>query len=1134
MQSHTVSLSTRAPYHAPHLFSDEDIESILSPTSTDCWAAHVADIPLISSATGEFIYAGDFRSLLHAAVGDILLKRLRWDVVSQRLVSVAGSTPGVHIVIHQVATSAEEPLRTAMQQSGYEIPQTPDQIHCIHQSSFSSPNVSKLQATVKATVNSSSAGRPDKSKIAVIGASGRFPQAEDLPSFWNLLYEGRDVHKVVPPLRWDAKTHVDPTGKRKNTSATPFGCWLDHPELFDAKFFNISPREAPQIDPAQRVALLTAYEAIEQAGLVPGATSSTQKDRVGVFFGVTSNDWMETNSAQNIDTYFIPGGNRAFIPGRINYFFNFSGPSFSIDTACSSSLASMHAACNALWRGDIDTAIAGGTNVLTNPDFTAGLDKGHFLSRTGNCKTFDDGADGYCRGEGVATVILKRLEDAIADRDPIQSVILGGYTNHSAEAESITRPLIAAQKDIFRKILDGAGVDAYDVGYVEMHGTGTQAGDAAEIRSVVETFAPENARQKRNAEQPLYVGSAKANIGHGEAASGVASVVKLLLMMRNNIIPPHCGIKTKINHKFPQDLESRGVFIAKKPTPWKRPHDGIRKAFLNNFSAAGGNTALLLEDAPIETFDESRDRRSCHVVAISAKCAASLHGNVSALLSFLDNIQPNELPHLSWTTTARRMHHQHRVMVCGENVERIRAGLSRALEAREGASRPKSAPKVVFAFTGQGTVYPGMAKQIYEDVDSFRRDINRLDLTASNLGFPSFKSLFTAKRGDSSESAPVVSQLALVSLEIALGRLWMSWGIQPHSTVGHSLGEYAALNIAGVLSDTDTIYLVGKRAQLLQASCVRGTHTMLAIRASLSSVEEILAGEKFEVACINGPEDVVISGSGEEIRDAQLLLASSGVKASVLSIPYGFHSAQVDPILPQLEQAAQGVSFHAPLITVLSPLRADLVREKGLFGPNYISQHCRKAVDMLGAVNKAKESGIITDKTIVLEIGPQPVVSAMIKATVPQIQALPSLRRNMDTWEVTAQTISTLYTAGADILWMEYHRDFQSSHKVLQLPTYRWDLKPYWMQYVNDWSLRKGDPPLLQHVSSPGAAPIEANLPRLESTTIHKVVEEAVHDRQGRIIVESDISRPDLNPLVQGHKVNGVPLCTAVRMFPTF
>lgn len=445
---------------------------------------------------------------------------LRWDKLSHRLGSVAGAARGMPVVMHQIGVSAEGTVRAALKQGNSDAQFLLGHSRSSLQFDFSNTSTTKLQATAKTLSSSSPTGRPEKSKIAVIGASGRFPDAEDLTSFWELLYQGRDVHKVVPPLHWDAKTHVDPTGKSKNTSATPFGCWLERPELFDAKFFNISPREAPQIDPAQRLALLTAYEAIEEAGIVPGATPSTQKDRVGVFYGVTSNDWMETNSAQNIDTYFIPGGNRAFIPGRINYFFRFSGPSYSVDTACSSSLAAIHVACNALWRGEIDTAIAGGTNVLTNPDFTAGLDKGHFLSRTGNCKTFDDDADGYCRGEGIATVILKRLEDAIADKDPIQAVILGGYTNHSAEAESITRPFVGAQKDIFRKVLNGAGVDPYDIGYVEMHGTGTQAGDGAEMRSVLETFAPDNGRQKRSSEQTLYVGSAKVSQTNPDSADG--------------------------------------------------------------------------------------------------------------------------------------------------------------------------------------------------------------------------------------------------------------------------------------------------------------------------------------------------------------------------------------------------------------------------------------------------------------------------------------------------------------------------------------------------------------------------------------------------------------------------------------
>lgn len=533
-------------------------------------------------------------------------------------------------------------------------------------------------------------------------------------------------------------------------------------------------------------------------------------------------------------------------------------------------------------------------------------------------------------------------------------------------------------------------------------------------------------------------------------------------MLKHNVIPPHCGIKTKINHTFPTDLRERRVLIAKEPTPWKRPTNGIRKAFLNNFSAAGGNTALLVEDAPFYSMDMGHDTRSNHIIALSARSATALEGNITALLSFLDTMRPNELPYLAWTTSARRMHHPHRVMVYGDDVAKIKAKLLQALKAKEGSSRPKSAAKIVFAFTGQGAAYRGMAERLFEQISSFRSHINRLDQTARNLGFPSFKAFLTTSSEDVAEFTPVVSQLAITCLEMALARLWKSWGIQPHLVVGHSLGEYAALNVAGVLSESDTIYLVGKRAQLLEQHCQPGTHSMLAIKARLTDVHKILSGRTYEIACINGPEDVVISGSGEDIHKAQQVLGSSGIKATVLQIPYAFHSAQVEPILPALKEVAESVTYHAPVIPILSPLHASTVNEKGVFGAEYITRHCRETVNFQGAVNAARESGVLKEKSMVVEIGPQPVVSTMIKATAPDMQSLPSLRRNTDTWEVLSQTVSSLYTAGADLLWREYHRDFKSSHKVLSLPAYRWDLKAYWMQYVNDWSLRKGDAPLVQ------------------------------------------------------------------------
>lgn len=957
--------------------------------------------------------------------------------------------------------------------------------------------------------------RPEQSKIAIIGMSGRYPSAENNDEFWDLLLQGLDVHKEVPSLHWDSKTHVDTTGTKKNTSATPYGCWLENPAAFDARFFNMSPREAPQVDPAQRIALMTTYEAIEQAGIVPDATPSTYKDRVGVFYGVTSNDWMETNSAQNIDTYFIPGGNRAFIPGRVNYFFKFSGPSYSVDTACSSSLAAVHIACNALWRGDIDTAIAGGTNVLTNPDFTAGLDRGHFLSRTGNCKTFDDGADGYCRGEGVGTIIMKRLEDAISDNDPIKAVILGAYTNHSAEAESITRPHVGAQKAIFEKILNSSGVDPYSVSYVEMHGTGTQAGDAGEMSSVLNTFAP-TARPYRNKDQSLHIGSAKANIGHGEAVSGVTSLAKVLLMLENNTIPPHCGIKTQINKKFPIDMEERNVHIAKAAIPWTRTNDYPRRAFVNNFSAAGGNSAILVEEAPQEQDPEWADPRTHHTVAVSAKCAASLTGNIKSLLAYMDTMdgRPERIGQLSYTTTARRIHHLHRVMVSGSNISEINKKLNMALDEGAGATRPTSVPKAIFSFTGQGAQYVGMANRLFQEHPAFHDDMQRFNQISQTMGFPSILGLFEGKSGtDIRTFSPLATSLASVCMQMALSKLWRSWGIAPHAVVGHSLGEYAALNAAGVLSDADTIFLVGKRGELLEKMCTRHTHSMLVVRASLDAIRSVLRDTDFEVACINAPEETVVAGTNDHLNRLQQMLANKGFSGKIIAVPYAYHSAQVDSILDEYEVTAQGVIFNKPSIPVISPLLSEVVTENSTFNPHYLVRHCRETVDFLGAMQAATKSGIVTGNTFFIELGPHAIVTGLVKAIVgPKVRAFSTLQRNCNDWQVLTDVTTALYNSGLDFDWQEYQRPFKSSHKVLQLPAYAWNLKDYWMQYVNDWSLRKGDPPLISSSN------------KLESTTIHEVLEES----STKLVVQSDIARDDLSPLVQGHAVDGIPLCTPV------
>ncbi|KAF2637343.1 ketoacyl-synt-domain-containing protein [Massarina eburnea CBS 473.64] len=1097
------SIPVHGPYHAPHLYSEFDIGDIVAEISTDGSALQesIRILPSNKDTSGKH----NFTTILKDAVRQILLQPINWRSILDEIQSWIGEAGAQSFSVIPIGTTADQIIHNEFRQTSLRMLTSPTHPY-----------------TKSSSLTHSSSSTSKKPKLAIIGMSGRFPGAKDVDAFWDLLYQGLDVHKPVPPLRWDSNTHVDLSGSHKNTSATPYGCWLDNPAEFDARFFNISPREAPQIDPAQRLALMTAYEAIEQAGIVPDATPSTRRDRVGVFYGVTSNDWMETNSAQNIDTYFIPGGNRAFIPGRINYCFKFSGPSYAVDTACSSSLAGIHIACNSLWRGDIDTAIAGGTNVLTNPDFTAGLDRGHFLSRTGNCKTFDDSADGYCRGEGIGTVIIKRLDDALADNDPILGVILGAYTNHSAESESITRPHVGAQRAIFKKVLSQGGVDPYAVGYVEMHGTGTQAGDAGEMSSVLDTFAPSPSKvdRGRSTDQNLYIGSAKANIGHGEASAGVSSLMKVLLMMQKDTIVPHCGIKTKINHRFPTDLEQRNVNIALKPIEWKRNSDsaGSRYVFVNNFSAAGGNSALLLEDAPLGT-DLSKlspDTRSHHVIAVSAKNGVSLQGNLRSLLECLNKNSNISLPQLSYTTTARRIQHPHRVMLFGATVKDIRAQAMTVLNDNKGLTRPKSAPKVIFTFTGQGALYPGMGQQFFENFSVFRLEMLRLDQLGRSLGFESMLPVIESTAVDMSSFSPVAVHLASVCMQICLSKLYKTWNITPMAVTGHSLGEYAALNVSGVLSDVDTLYLVGTRATLIQAKCTRDTHAMLVIKGSEEDVRKILNNSKDEFACFNSPIETVLAGSNDRISTVKSLLGNSGILSTILKVPYAFHSSQLDPILADLQESANTVTFSHPNIPVICPLHGDVVHEAGHFNPEHLAKHAREPVNMMKALISAQNENLINASTIMLEIGPHPAISSMVKATLgPQTEALASSQRGRGLWQTLGPTLGKLYCAGAEIHWAEYHRDFKASHKVLSLPAYSWDTKDYWIQYVNDWSLRKGDPPL-----------ISINTTKLESTTIHNIVEESGDSRKTRIVVEADITRKDLSPLVQGHEVDGIPLCT--------
>lgn len=1107
-ESKPMRVPIHGPYHAMHFYDDRDMNRILESWPREKFANYIPRIPVLSSESGKPFEADNLEGLLKMVLEEILRRQLRWDKVIDSCSSALKSTTS-KCTLYPVSSSATQSLYTSLKKSGISELEVD----------------STIGEMKKDSENDNSSGRAEQSKIAIIGLSGRFPEAQDTEAFWDLLYKGLDVHREVPAERWDVKAHVDLEGNTRNTSKVQYGCWINEPGLFDPRFFNMSPREALQADPAQRLALLTAYEAFEMAGFIPDSTPSTQKNRVGVFYGMTSDDYREINSGQDIDTYFIPGGNRAFTPGRINYYFKFSGPSVSVDTACSSSLAAIHVACNSLWRNECDSAVAGGVNILTNPDNHAGLDRGHFLSRTGNCNTFDDGADGYCRADGIGSIVLKRLEDAQADNDPIYGVISGAYTNHSAEAVSITRPHAGAQAFIFDKLLNENDYDPKEISYIEMHGTGTQAGDAVEMKSVLDVFAPDYCRGPN---QSLHLGSAKSNIGHGESASGVSALVKVLLMMQKNMIPPHCGIKSKINHNFPTDLAQRNVHIALKPTPWNRPAGGKRKTFINNFSAAGGNTALLMEDGPLRE-RTGKDPRTIHPVVVSARSQSALKNNIAALVQYIDqnknlfNVNEfNLLGDLSYTTTARRIHHPYRIAAAGSTLEEIRNALNSSANREDFSPVTAAAPGIGFVFTGQGAQYAGMGKELFENNSQFRANIEHLDRIAQSQGFPTIMPLIDGSV-PVEELSPVATQLGTTCLQMALTKFWTSMGVSPTFVLGHSLGEYAALNASGILTTSDTIYLCGRRAQLLTEQCKVGTHAMLAVKSSVAQVKQFLDDDSTEVACINAPNEIVISGAIDKIDQLAEKLSSEGFKATKLKVPFAFHSAQVEPILEGLAGLAKGVTFHKPTIPFVSALLGDVLdgENSEVIGPSYLTRHCRETVNFLGALEATRHAKLMNERTLWVEIGSHPVCSGMVKSTFgPQATTVMSLRRQEDTWKVLSNSLSALYLAGIDLLWKEYHQDFSAIHEVLALPAYKWDLKNYWIPYTNNFCLTKGAPATL----AAEATPVTTFL----TTSAQKVLETSGDQTSATVVIENDIADSELNRVIQGHKVNGAALCPSV------
>lgn len=964
--------------------------------------------------------------------------------------------------------------------------------------------------------------------IAVVGMSGRFPDSDTLDEFWRLLETGTTTHQEIPSSRFSVDDFYDPSRSKHNALLARHGCFIKKPGDFDHRLFNISPREALQMDPVQRMLLMTTYESLEMAGYGPAAAAESEQapPRIATYFGQTTDDWKTINEQQGIDTHFLPGVNRGFASGRLCHYFQWAGGFYTIDTGCSSSATGLCLARDALVVGECDAAVVGGGTLLNAPEWFAGLSQGGFLSPTGACKTYSDRADGYCRGEGVAVVVLKRLADAVRAKDNVLAVLAGASRNCNAGAGSITYPGEDAQRALYRRVLRQAAVRPHDVDVVEMHGTGTQAGDRVEMTAVQSVFA---SRAEPRRAQPLIIGALKASIGHSEAAAGVVSLIKAILILQRDTIPPQPDQPFTLNpHLVP--LLGDDIQLANGQA-WPRDGTNPRYIFVNNFDAAGGNVSLLLHDAPsfaVQPPPSQPDGRAYHVVVTSGRTTTAHDENKRRLRQYLTQHLDTQIADLAYTTTARRMHHVHR----DSYVVKSTAELLRQLEQPTPPPAEK-ASSVVFAFTGQGAQHVGMGGTLYRTSPTFRRLLDSYQHLCNAQGLDC-QFLDTIRgSGDATSTGATTTerdiQVATVALEIALARYWQSLGLRPTLLIGHSLGEYAALCIAGVLSVGNALALAHERATLIFSECPPSEAGMLAVALPASTVKYRLrdsaATVGCEVCCLNGPSSTVVGGPLPAIEAFEDYLKSDrNVSVTRLRVQHAFHTRQMDPVLDPLESSASRVNFHAPTIPVASTLLGRIVQpgEDGVFNANYLRRHTREAVAFVDAVRACETEGLIQDQSLVVEVGPHPVCIGLMASSLQGVSpsAYPSLRRGRDDWESISQCLAAAHRAQLPVAWAEFHKDHLEYVRLMSdLPTYAFDNKSFWHSYKS--TAAPNNTPDAIPRASPSA------ITRLSSTCLHSV--EQLRKDGSRLLATftADLSDHHLAKAIGGHVVDGVAICPA-------
>ncbi|HEY0602895.1 MAG TPA: SDR family NAD(P)-dependent oxidoreductase, partial [Herpetosiphonaceae bacterium] len=904
---------------------------------------------------------------------------------------------------------------------------------------FKYPTISTLAGYLRSTGAADAVSAPVAARqqlapttdVAIIGLNGRFPGAADVAAFWTNLCGGVEAISFFSDDELLA-AGVEPATLRDPQYVKARGV-LDQIDQFDAGFFGINPREAQIMDPQHRIFLEASWSALEDAGYDPGRYPG----RIGVYAGVGINTYMLQASQALIAAggryqAFI-GNDKDFVPTRVSYKLGLRGPSLNVQTACSSSLVAVHLACRSLLHGEADMALAGGISI--NVPHTAGYfyEQGGIPSPDGRCRPFDAQAQGTVFGSGVGIVVLKRLDDALRDGDTIHAVIKGTAINNDGAAKiGYTAPSIDGQAQVIVDALAAAQVEPQTIGYIEAHGTGTPLGDPIEVAALAQAF-----RQYDQAHGRCALGSVKASVGHLDTAAGVAGLIKAVLALKHQQIPPSLNFTTP----NPQiDFTNSPFYVNTGLIDWAR-NGTPRRAGVSSFGIGGTNAHLILEEAPPQPPREPG--QPWQMLVLSARSAPALEQATANLAAYLREHNHADLADVAYTLQVGRKAFAHRrVVVCRDQAEAISALEGHTPERLQTAVTGEHQPTVAFLLPGQGAQYVGMGRELYETEPVFRQAVDTCcDLLEPHLGLDLCSVLYPAPEQHAQATAQLtqtaIAQPVLFVVEYALAQLWQSWGVTPASLLGHSLGEYVAATLAGVFTLAEALHLVVTRGRLMQ-SLPHGA--MLAIPRGEAEVRALLPPD-LDLAAINGSSACVVAGLPTAIDALAEQLRAQGIETRRLHTSHAFHSALLDPILPDFRAAVQQLRLQPPQLPVLSNLTGTWLTAEQATDPDYWVQHLRQPVRF--ADNLAE---LLRDDTrVLLEVGPGQTLSSLARQQGTARTIVQTLRHPQDTrpdLQVLNDAVGRLWLANCAISWEQLHR---SERRRVPLPTYPFERQRYWI-----------------------------------------------------------------------------------------